>query len=109
LSRNLGSSIGISVVIFLLGQYSGRAHAELAEFVQPFRPAAISLPAMLDPATSTGRALLDALVTRQSTLLGFLQDFQLMLGITLAALPLVPLMRRPNHAASDDELAAAME
>jgi DHA2 family multidrug resistance protein len=109
LSRNLGSSIGISVVIFLLGQYSGRAHAALAEFVQPFRPAAISLPAMLDPATSMGRALLDALITRQSTLLGFLQDFQLMLGVTLAALPLVPLMRRPNHAASDDELAAAME
>jgi DHA2 family multidrug resistance protein len=108
LSRNLGSSIGISVVIFMLGQYSGQAHASLAEFVQPFRAPMQDLPAMLNPATESGRALLDALVSRQAAMLGFLKDFQLMLGVALGALPLVFFMKRPDHAPAG-ELAAALE
>jgi DHA2 family multidrug resistance protein len=109
LSRNLGSSIGISVVIFFLGQFRTGAHAALAEFVSPFRVPMQDLPAMLSPATDAGRAMLDSLVTRQATLLGFLKDFQLMCVVAVAALPLVLLMRRPDHAPREDELAAAME
>jgi DHA2 family multidrug resistance protein len=109
LSRNLGSSIGISVVIFLLGQYTGAAHAGLAEFVSPFRAPLQNVPALLSPATETGRAMLDALVTRQAALLGFLKDFQLMCGVAIAALPLVLLMRRPGHAPTGEAMAAAME
>ncbi len=109
LSRNLGSSIGISVVIYMLGQYSSRAHASLAEFIQPFRAPMQNLPALLDPATAGGRALLDAMVTQQAALLAYLADFQLMLVVSLAALPLVLFMRRPNHAGTDEELAAAIE
>jgi DHA2 family multidrug resistance protein len=109
LSRNLGSSIGISVVIFMLGQYSGRAHAALAEFVQPFRSPMQDLPALLSLSTESGRAMLDALVSRQAALLGFLSDFRLMFGVAIAALPLVLLMRRPDHAPDKESLAAAME
>jgi DHA2 family multidrug resistance protein len=109
LSRNLGSSIGISVVIFLLGQYRGAAHAELAEFMSPFRGSLQDLPALMSPATEAGRAMLDAMVARQASLLGFLKDFQLMCGVALAALPLVLLMRRPDHAPDNNELASALE
>jgi DHA2 family multidrug resistance protein len=109
LSRNLGSSIGVSVVIFLLGQYRGAAHAELAEFMSPFRGSLQDLPALMSPATEAGRAMLDAMVARQASLLGFLKDFQLMCGVALAALPLVLLMRRPDHAPDNNELASALE
>lgn len=110
LSRNLGSSIGISVVVFELGQFSSKSHAALAEFVNPFRPAMQQLPALLDPGAVGGRALLDALVQKQAALLAFLADFKLMLFVTLAALPLVFVMRRPApHATADDEVAAALE
>ncbi|ACB75504.1 DHA2 family efflux MFS transporter permease subunit [Opitutus terrae] len=109
LSRNLGSSIGISVVIYLLGQFHSRAHANLAEFVQPFRDPMQHLPALLDPSTAAGQSLLERLVSQQAALLAYLSDFRFMLYVALAALPLVLLMRRPNHRASDEELAAAME
>jgi DHA2 family multidrug resistance protein len=109
LSRNLGSSIGISIVIFLLGRFAGQSHAALAEFIQPFRDPVGQLPAALSTATTTGRAMLDALVTRQATLLAFLKDFQVMCAVAVAAMPLVLLMRRPDHAPNEDQMAAAME
>jgi DHA2 family multidrug resistance protein len=110
LSRNLGSSIGISVVIYMLGQYLSRAHAGLAEYIQPFRIPMHHLPAVMDPATTNGRAVLDLLVTQQAGLLAYLADFRLMLWVALGALPLVPLMRRPQlHGGPDGELASAIE
>jgi len=110
LSRNLGSSIGISVVIFELGQFSSKSHAALAEFITPFRPAMQQLPSLVDTSTVGGRALLDLLVQQQAALLAFLADFKLMLFVTLAALPLVFIMRRPApHVADDSEVAAALE
>ncbi|PTX91150.1 DHA2 family efflux MFS transporter permease subunit [Opitutus sp. ER46] len=109
LSRNLGSSIGISVVIFLLGQYARQSHATLAEHISPFRLPMQQLPATLDVTTDTGRALLDRLVTQQATLLAYLADFRVMLVVALAALPLVLLMRHPNHRSGDTELSAAIE
>ncbi len=110
LSRNLGSSIGISVVIYLLGRYGSQAHAGLAEYVQPFRQPMQQLPSLLDPGTTEGRALLDLLVSQQAGLLAYLADFRFMLWVALGALPLVPLMRRPQHSGgADEELAAAIE
>lgn len=109
LSRNIGSSIGISVMIYLLGRYTSQAHAALSEFIQPFRTPMQHLPALLNPATTGGRAMLDLAVTRQSTLLAYLGDFYLMFLVTVATLPLVLLMRRPTHALDDQELTAAIE
>jgi DHA2 family multidrug resistance protein len=109
LSRNLGSSIGISVVIFCLGRFAGQSHAALAEYIQPFRAPMQELPMLLSEGTAAGRAMLDALVTRQATLLAFLKDFQVMCAVAVVAMPLVFFMRRPDHAADSSELAAAME
>ncbi len=113
LSRNLGSSIGISVVIYLLGQYSKQSHAALSEFINPYRLPMQQLPATLDVNSTTGRALLDQLVSQQAGLLAYLADFKVMLFVVVAALPLVLFMRRPNHKADtaeqEEELAAAME
>lgn len=109
LSRNLGSSIGISAVIFLLGQEASRAHAALAEAIHPFREPVQALPSVLDPASAQGLALLDALVSRQAALLAYLADFQFMLLVALAALPLVLLMRRPRHPPANEETAAVID
>jgi len=110
LSRNIGSSIGISVMIYLLSHQTTRAHAILAESLLPFRAPLQHLPALLAPDTPAGRALLDGLVTRQAALLAYLGDFYLMFLITLGALPLVLLMRHPDHAEPvDEELTAAVE
>ncbi|HWA85593.1 MAG TPA: DHA2 family efflux MFS transporter permease subunit [Opitutus sp.] len=109
LSRNIGSSIGISVMIYLLGQTTHKVHAILAAHIEPFRAPLQHLPAMLNPASVRGRALLDVLVTRQATLIAYLGDFFIMFVIALLALPLVLLMRHPRHRLDDGEVSAAIE
>lgn len=93
----------------LLGQNTHKVHASLSEYIQPFREAMQHLPAMLDPGADTGRAMLDALVTKQAALVAFLGDFYIMFIIALASLPLVLLMRHPDHKLDDEEITATVE
>ena len=80
LVRNIGSSIGISVVIAELTSTTTLMHARLAENVTPFNNA-LQAPAgaMLDMATDTGRAMLDAIVTQQATIIAYDNDFKLLM------------------------------
>jgi DHA2 family multidrug resistance protein len=95
LVRNIGMSIGVSVVITKLSSNVQANHASLAQFIEPFsfalRQAAAS--GAVDPGTPLGLSLLDAEVTRQAATLAYLQDFRMMTWVTLAALPLVLLLR----------------
>ncbi|HEY3695827.1 DHA2 family efflux MFS transporter permease subunit [Phenylobacterium sp.] len=95
LVRNLGSSVGISVVLFLLVQNTQRLHASLGEHVTPYNAAAnpAAIAAHLDPTTAKGRAALDAAITHQSTFIAYLDDFKLMMVLTLLTLPFLLLVR----------------
>jgi DHA2 family multidrug resistance protein len=94
LIRNLGSSIGVSIVIANLTSSGILMHARLAETVTPFNQA-LAMPnaAMLDPNTDTGRALLEQLMTQQATVMAYANDFKLMMVMTLLAFPLILLIR----------------
>ena len=105
LVRNLGSSVGISMVVTMLSRATQANHAQLAERIDPtglaLRLAIESGAWQLD--SPEGLAGVHAEVLRQATLLAFLQDFRLMTWVSLAALPLLLLMRRPApvvHAAA---------
>ncbi|MGE5504827.1 MAG: DHA2 family efflux MFS transporter permease subunit [Actinomycetota bacterium] len=102
LMRNIGSSIGISVVIFLLSRNSQVMHSELAAQATPFNPAmaAAGVARLWSLGTLQGAAALDAEITRQATLVAFLDDFRLMTGLALGAMPLTLMMRRPGRARS---------
>jgi DHA2 family multidrug resistance protein len=95
LLRNIGSSVGISVVIFLLTQNTQRLHASLAEHVTPYNagsnPAAIA--AHVDTGTATGLAALNAMITDQAAMIAYIDDFKLMMVMTLIAIPLLLLIR----------------
>jgi DHA2 family multidrug resistance protein len=111
LLRNLGSSIGISLVIFLLARNTQAMHAELAEHVNPFNPA-IRIPsvaAMWDVGTEVGRAALNAEVTRQAMTIAYSNDYKLMMIVALAAMPLVLLLRPAATPSGGAAAAAAME
>lgn len=105
LVRNIGSSIGISLVIFLLARNTQVVHAELVGHVTPFNDALAALaPARLwDMATTVGRAALNAEATRQALVVAYADDFKLMMIVALLALPLVLLLRKaqpaPGHPA----------
>ena len=97
LIRNIGSSIGISVVTTYLAQQSQRNHSVFSAFVNPFNKAlqqdmqhgGFSLHQV------SGLMALNGEVTRQATVLAYYQDFRLMMFLCFALLPLVLLFSKP--------------
>jgi MFS transporter, DHA2 family, multidrug resistance protein len=109
LSRNLGSSIGISTVETLLTRNTQIMHASLAEHVTPYSPLVRArMPAVAD---AHGLSALNAQVTQQAAMVAYDDDFKLMMWMALAAIPLVFLMRTaaPRGAASPAATGAAVE
>jgi DHA2 family multidrug resistance protein len=98
LLRNIGSSIGISVVQALLTRNTQIMHTRLAEHITLFggqlRPAA-----PYSFSTPHGLAALNASVTRQAQMIAYNNDFKLLLILSLAILPLVLLLKPPRPGA----------
>jgi DHA2 family multidrug resistance protein len=96
LMRNIGSSIGISVVMFLLTQNTQRLHASLSAHVTPYNVASnpAALAAHVDVGTAKGVAALDAMISNQAVMIAYIDDFKLMMVLTLATIPLLMLIRR---------------
>jgi DHA2 family multidrug resistance protein len=108
LVRNIGSSIGISVVMTLLARGTQASHADLASRIPAFGAEQGLLPAAWDPTTLAGAAALNAEVSRQAAVIAYVNDFHLLMLLTFAALPLAWFLRARGVAApSPAELAAA--
>ncbi len=97
LLRNIGSSIGISIVATYLTQQTQINHAIFSEFVNPFN-LGLSLAEQAgaySTQSTQGLAALDAMVNVQAATLAYLQDFRLMMWVTVCALPLVFILSGP--------------
>jgi DHA2 family multidrug resistance protein len=90
LLRNVASSIGISVVIAQLTEGSRRVYAILSQHINPFNHALqmADVSRMIDLGTDRGRAMADAMVNIQSQIIAFSQDYQLVMIVTMCAIPL---------------------
>jgi DHA2 family multidrug resistance protein len=110
LLRNIGSSIGISVVMALLSQSTQINHADIAQNASPFKPMMQEgfLPPTWSLDTAQGLAALNAEVTRQAATIAYLNDFQFMMWVTLAAVPLLIFLRRPARPAGGPPAAAVI-
>jgi DHA2 family multidrug resistance protein len=98
LIRSLGSSVGISIVTVLLVRNTQVSHADLAARVTPFDVPLID-PGLAQSIGSAGDAaltMLDAEINRQALMISYLNDFKFMMIMTLVAMPLVVLLRRPT-------------
>jgi DHA2 family multidrug resistance protein len=86
----------------MLAQNTQIVHAALAAHVTPFNRMLQTAGAYLiwNSATQAGLAALNGEITRQATIVAYMDDFKLMLFTCLAAAPLVLLIRRPLQAAS---------
>jgi DHA2 family multidrug resistance protein len=104
LSRNVGSSVGISVVSYLLTRNGQINHATIASHVtatnHAFNNSAV-LHAM-SPWTAGGRAALDQVVQMQAAIISYIDDFKLMMILSLMAIPLVLLLRRAKTSDASD-------
>jgi DHA2 family multidrug resistance protein len=98
LFRNVGSSVGISVMETLTTRNTALFHAHLAEDVNIANPAVVhGLPPLYDLGSQTGLAALNVEVTRQASFLAYLNDFKIMMVATLVAVPFLLLMKREKR------------
>jgi DHA2 family multidrug resistance protein len=100
LIRNIGMSIGISIVVTLLGHETQASHAALSEHITPFRAAlhGPDVPMIWSQLSETGLVALNAEVTRQALTIAYVNDFRFILYMTVLAMPLIVLLRKPPAA-----------
>ncbi len=111
LMRNIGSSIGISLVMTYLAQRIQINHAAFADYLTPF-----SLPLQnaiaagtVDLTTPLGVSQLNNEVTRQAATLAYLQDFRMMMFASLVTLPFALLLRKAAPAATSGGAHATLD
>ena len=107
LVRNLGSSVGISIMQALLVSNTQTMHESLAGKIVLTDPVVRdNLPAMFNPGTESGISALNAEITRQATMVAYVDDFKLMFVITILCMPMLLLMRRPRRGGGEPAHAA---
>jgi MFS transporter, DHA2 family, multidrug resistance protein len=108
LIRNIGSSVGISIVIAQLTSMIGEYHSQIVEHVTPFSDA-LHMPGagVLSGTGLPNLEMLEAMVTQQAAAMAYSNDFLLMTLVSLAAFPLLALIRSPKAAPSPSREAAA--
>ncbi len=113
LMRNIGSSIGISIVV----TPARPEHPDQPRHARRARDAASircsrrpSCRACLGPRrASAGLAALNDEITRQAATIAYLNDFRLMMYVMLLAIPMLLLLRKPRHTAPPPAAAAVAE
>jgi DHA2 family multidrug resistance protein len=106
LLRNIGSSIGISVVFFLLTQNIQRIHAAMGRNVTAYDILNNPAAGHFNLSTLQGLAGFDGTMFNQAAMIAYIDDFQLMMVLTLATIPFLFLIKnvRPSggsHAVID--------
>ena len=90
------SSVGISVVSYLLVRNNQINHATIASHVtasnRAFDNSAVQHA--LSPWTAAGRAALGQVIQVQASIISYIDDFKLMMLLSLAAIPLLLVLRR---------------
>ena len=115
LVRNIGSSIGISMMIAQLTSTTTIMHARLGEGITPFNGnlQMQDVASNLNLGTDTGKAMVDGMITQQAALIAYLNDFKLLMFLTLAMVPLVMLIgtapKKAPGAAKEEEVIHAMD
>jgi DHA2 family multidrug resistance protein len=109
LSRNIGSSVGISVVNSLLTRNTQANHAAIAPSVSAINRG-FENPAIAhawDPLTAAGRAALDAVITRQAQIIAYIDDYKLLMIATLAVFPLLMVFKKTATPRSTEHVIVA--
>jgi DHA2 family multidrug resistance protein len=92
LLRNIGSSIGIAVVVALLTRSSQVMHARLVEHVTPY-DLMTRAHFGFGEITASGMVSLNGMVSQQAAMIAYNNDFQLLFVVTLVTMPLVLFLK----------------
>jgi DHA2 family multidrug resistance protein len=109
LVRNIGSSIGISIVTVYLTRNVQVNHVELSAFVNPFSDALRTISPAATQGDPSALSRIDQLVNQQALMISYIDDFKLMMIVTLCAIPLALMLRKPKALSADGVPAAHAE
>mgnify|MGYP001327236846 CR=1 FL=1 len=109
LVRNIGSSIGISICTVLLTRNVQINHAELSAAISPFNPNLVALSPAAAQGNPAALSQIDQLVNSQALMISYVNDFKAMMLVTLLAIPLALLLRKPRAAAPGAAAAVHMD
>ena len=109
LARNIGSSVGISVVGSLLTQNTQVNHADIVQHVTAVNRifADPVIAQFWNPITAAGRAALDAMITQQAQIIAYIDDYKLLMIATLAVIPLLIVFTKPSTGGGPDHAVVA--
>jgi DHA2 family multidrug resistance protein len=96
LMRNIGSSIGISIVMTLLSRNTQVSHSDLVANMLPFGNARVILDRAAEAMAGSNvgvLSVLNAAVTKQAVTIAYLDDFKLMTVMVFFLMPLVLLLK----------------
>ena len=110
LARNVGSSIGISIVGAVLARASQANHADISQYVTAVNPRFANplVAQTLSPFTASGRAALDALITQQAQVIAYIDDYKFLMIATLAVIPLLIVFHGRSGAPGAEHTVAEM-
>jgi DHA2 family multidrug resistance protein len=99
LSRNIGSSIGISVVNSLLTRNTQVNHAAIVQPVTTVNRAFGDpvIARFWNPVIAAGRTALDAVITRQAQVIAYVDDYKLLMIATLCVIPLLVVFKKASR------------
>ena len=80
-------------MITLLARSTQTNHAEIASSIRSYGVESGLLPAAWDASTAAGAIALNAEITRQAMVIAYVNDFWLLMILTIVAIPLVYLLR----------------
>jgi MFS transporter, DHA2 family, multidrug resistance protein len=92
LLRNVGSAVGISIVEMLMVRNTQIMHSSLAEHITPYNMHTLAAVGM-DTTTLTGLLGMNQILTLQANMVAYLDDYKLMMILTIAVIPLLVLLR----------------
>jgi DHA2 family multidrug resistance protein len=101
LMRNVGASMGISLVTTMLARNIQVSHADLAQHVTPYNMPGVDPGATAERLGSVGEGLMrviDGMVNREAAMIAYLDDFQMMAIVVLCFVPMAFLLKMPNMA-----------
>ncbi len=100
LMRNLGGSIGVSLVTFSLARAAQVHHTQLADHVNPLDPAYQATMQQMSGAMGgdqAAHAAIAGIIQRQAGMLGYIDVFYLLSAITAVMALSVWIARRPEN------------
>jgi DHA2 family multidrug resistance protein len=101
LVRNIGSSIGIAIVQVLLVSNTQAAHEGIVSDLNLNSPAVQN--SVYSGGSPAAMAALNGEITRQASMIAYVDDFQLMLTLTVLAIPLLLLIKVPKKQKATQE------